>query len=520
MNIYRPTGTNGLLGAVLYCLALAVFVVAAHTQEPRGIDTVIRSKAPASPKPTPERPREIVTLLNDARLSAPELAADVFLHVIESKKVVDPAWRREIIDEAKRIIADVKRVAPVVIAFGNPKELNDTEEYIQAAVSRQNLDRLSFHSRLIKLVVETDPAEARFMTFQLGGDLGLTPRSCRDILIYSPDDMYLAVAKVAATSFTERQIVEGERALFLLPWVENLQSPTQILPAIRLTKQNQGSQAERQMLWNALSKSIDRNFSDDRSFTALVKSGDLSTQISRIVAENSDAAVADLAAAFRSMLRKNLGSRCSENAINKGMSLPAYIAMANKLFVTKPLAADEIVTTEVLGTAQPVRLLVKSTAAKSLREEGVSTMGHTILEGRIVKHDQTDAGWIGRLNGFVDKLLAFQGAEGETETELLMLKSSFLGAILVQSVEPGELHRSITTRYLRLLVASPLQKKDFGQWLFWVKDVEKLAGTDFLSLASEFPNQNIEVMLKMRKLGVSDNKNRPPQIRRPPGESR
>src|SRR5436853_2350555 len=84
-----------------------------------------------SPTPTPERPREIVALLNDARLAAPELAVDTFLKVVESKKVTDLVWRKEIIDEAWRMIDDVQFPMPMRLAYGSnfdhEGELDDTE---------------------------------------------------------------------------------------------------------------------------------------------------------------------------------------------------------------------------------------------------------------------------------------------------------------------------------------------------------------------------------------------------------
>ena len=128
----------------------------------------------------------------------------------------------------------------------------------------------------------------------------------------------------------------------------------------------------------------------------------------------------------------------------------------------------------------------------------------TIVDNKLVKHDQTDAEWISRVNGFIDKLLAFEGSEGEIETELLMFKTAFLGAMLSDAVEPGELHRTIVRRYLQVIVRSPLQKTDFVQWLFWVEGLENYAHDDFAVIAPEFPNQNIKVLLAIRKLGIAD----------------
>jgi len=153
-------------------------------------------------------------LLNDARLAAPELAVDTFLKVGESKKIADPVWRKEIIDEALRMIDDVQYPMPMRLAFGGQNELNDTEAYISAGAYRAKLDRLSLKGRVVTLLLETEPTRAKQMIFQMGGALGLKPRSCEDVLTYYADDIYPVVAKVAAAAFTERHVAEGQRALF------------------------------------------------------------------------------------------------------------------------------------------------------------------------------------------------------------------------------------------------------------------------------------------------------------------
>src|SRR5437879_6540890 len=147
-------------------------------------------KAEAKPTPTPERPREIVALLNDARLAAPELGVDTFLKVLESKKITDPVWRKEILEEALRMIDDVQYPMPMRPAYGGKVEANNklqgTEDFLLALAYTAKLDRLSFRGRVITLLLETEPARAKQMIFQMGGDFGLKPRSCEDALTYSP----------------------------------------------------------------------------------------------------------------------------------------------------------------------------------------------------------------------------------------------------------------------------------------------------------------------------------------------
>ena len=72
-------------------------------------------------------------MLTDARYAAPELGVDIFLKVLESKKVTDAVWRKEILDEALRMLDDVQYPMPMRLAFGEPRQLNDTAEYLLAA---------------------------------------------------------------------------------------------------------------------------------------------------------------------------------------------------------------------------------------------------------------------------------------------------------------------------------------------------------------------------------------------------
>ena len=51
------------------------------------------------------------------------------------------------------------------------------------------------------------------------------------------------------------------------PWIDNIQSPSQIMPAFDLLNELQGPASERQMLIGAFERAINRNFGDDRSFS-------------------------------------------------------------------------------------------------------------------------------------------------------------------------------------------------------------------------------------------------------------
>ncbi len=472
---------------------------------------VCAQKPEAKPTPTPERTREIVALLNDARLAAPELAVDTFLKVVESKKVTDPVWRREIIDEALRMIDDVQYPMPMQPAFGGQNEINDTAEYILASAYLRKLDRLSFQGRIISLISETDPQRAKQLVFQTGGQFKLKPRACEDIMTYNVGDIYPVVAKVATAAFTERQVAEGQRALFVAPWIENIDSPTQISAVLDLVRKMKGPALERQILFNALSSSINRNFKDDRSFTNSLRWGGIAAVIGKTIAAEPDLLKSELTEAYRSMLTRNLrATRCEDNEIKKDGPLPDYVEEANKLMPDKPLTYDDVAASDLKGTVKIEHLMVKYPGLKKLRDDFIEIKGTTIVDNGSVKHDPTDAEWVARVDVFMDRLLAYTGTDGETESALLMMKSSALGAFVADAVGPGELRKSIVRKYLRLLAGLSLQKSSFIEWYFWIGMMENMDPADFSEVAPEFPNPNLRVMVAAKKL-LEEPKKDPPK---------
>ena len=165
-----------------------------------------------SPTPTPERPREIVALLNDARLAAPELAVDTVLRVLESKKIKDVQWRRELLEEAMRMADDVKYPIRRERAYYGTGIVDTVSGYMTYAYN-EKLDTLSLKARIIKDWLAEDKTRARQIVYQMGGDLKLKPLTCDDAMGYLVDDIYASVAAVAKDSFTPTEISDGVRGL-------------------------------------------------------------------------------------------------------------------------------------------------------------------------------------------------------------------------------------------------------------------------------------------------------------------
>lgn len=406
--------------------------------------------------------------------------------------MTEKEWRKELIDEILRLIDDVPaRVSlrPVSIRGVN---LSNTNIYLIAAASSLKLDQLSLKSRVIKILAESEPERARQIVFDLGGQLKLKSRSCEDALIYDVDSIYTAVAQVAKVAFPESQIADGRRALFLLPWIETIESPTQLVPAMALIERIQDPLIERRMLFNALSESMDRSFNDDRSFSATANSVGTKMASSAV---NDETLKRQLLDAYRGFLAKNIqSSRCKDNVITRDDSVPDYIEKANKLLPEKPLALDDIVTRTSEGAVKTTDLAAKSASIRMFTEE-LRKLQSQVGDNKPANPVASDLDWQQRVRMIVEKVISFDGKDGETDEEVLFIKCSALGVIL-QIVKTTELKKSVFRSSILTLSRSPLQKTNFPIWSYLAKGLQQSDRQLFSDLALETPNSNLNIMIR------------------------
>jgi len=466
----------------------------------------------ASPTPTPERNRAIVALLNDARLAAPELAVDIFLKVVETKKVTDPVWRKEIIDEALRMTDDVKH--PIAMRAVSVKGIliNNTDAGLSGMAFNEKLDGLSLKSRVVMQMADLDIVRAKRIVFEMGGQFRLKPRSCEDLLTYEIGEIYPAVAKVAKSAFNEKEIADGRRALFVAPWIENIESPTQISSAIDLIQEMQGSPVEKQVLFAALSQAIGKNFNDDRTFmSAVVWGAGLAKKIEKLISAESDFVKGDIVSAYREFLLKNLRTaRCKENEIKKEDPMPPFIEAANRLFPDKPISVEDIISSELKDGPKGVDLLANSSDTRQIKSELISLTGAGPPD-KPYEFDKTNIEWQSKVTEFVDRIPNWKPREEISDLRLFSLRATLYGAIL-QTASEGELMKTIVRRYLRFMAAASLQKDDYIHWSSQVRLVKGLLGKNddiFYEIAAEFPNPNFRVMVAAKKVLAAEKEKSP-----------
>lgn len=459
------------------------------------------SNPPPTASPTPERPRDIVSLLNDARLASPELTVDTLLKVVESGKVKDRAWKKDILEESLRVVDDVGNPVQLWPVMIKGVVVNNTMAFAIGEAHSRKLDRLNLIGRVAKLMLEVDPERAKQILFAINGDLKLKSRTCSDNLTYQVRDIYSVVGAAAKVLFNSKEIADGRRALFLLPWIENIESPRQVNPVLRLLVELEGPESEKQMLVSALQRALVRNFHDDRSFTSEVSSSSttLSMKIKALKGAEPDDSLAKIITIYRAYLVKNLQStRCKDNEVKASEPLPSYILSANELFSKKPLTAEDLVTSDYADTGKFVDIKARSTSIKELNNRLPPLKGE-IVDNKIVHFSGPE--WQAKVVALVESVIAWEGSDGETETEMLVVRSAFFEYML-QSIDDPEFRKNITRKYLAHLAASRVQKTDFVSWYMWVSGVQKQNPDIFAQLFDDFPNPNLAVMVKLKKLGL------------------
>lgn len=193
--------------------------------------------------------------------------------------------------------------------------------------------------------------------------MSLKPLSCQEFLLYETSEFYELIGKIAKESFTQNQIKQGRRIIFLSPFLENMISVSQISPVVKMLSASNLTGNEMSQLESLFNKSLRKISGDDRAFSYEMNFG----STTRDLIEFSKKFVSDSAfyeefrKSYKDFLSKNLqGVRCRDNVDyekrtgkkiidaqnesgeNPEIKLPVYVYAVNEyLFEESPITAEE-----------------------------------------------------------------------------------------------------------------------------------------------------------------------------------
>src|SRR5947209_12563666 len=228
----------------------------------------IQTDAPArtAQRKRPPRPAELEALVVDARALPPEFAADVLLRLVESGKITERAWQRELLEEAFRTAGGAQQPIKRRIAPG----LNYayTREDYEARAFGLNLDTMSLRLRAVNTMLKVDKRKARELFTELPTKLPLAPLTCDDVLVYDVSKFYETLTELAQDTFSAEQKARDEDVLFVTPYVDAMSAPAQVAPIATLIWNLEDSSSRLMTLLNAYIAALRKIDADDRSFAA------------------------------------------------------------------------------------------------------------------------------------------------------------------------------------------------------------------------------------------------------------
>jgi hypothetical protein len=422
------------------------------------------------PVPLDQRPPKILDALNAASMAQPEIAADLMLRLVESGKVRGSNWQWEVLNNIDRVVDDVRHPVRRRMTRIGGASVDTRSGYLSYAYDLK-LDRLSLTSRLVRQFQKLDRDRARQILINTASDLKLKRLECTDPLVYDVTDIYTTVGEFASASFSKKEIEEGVRALFLSTWIDGVESPAQIGPTLDLVLKFSSSPSEKSLLFQAMSRAIDRDFADDRSFSHALEFDRLDSRIAQIISGQGDLHLKEeLVTAFRSFLVKNLNRpRCSDNKITSADELEAKLIRFNFLFPAKPIKPDEVSSDDSDGAAEIFNYWW-SPSAKKLQNEL-----------RVLRMNKPDAGdtsaadiWNNEVSNFIAQMDSWESSDSESADDIFNQKCVLYRALLgVVSDRP--LKTDVFSRFHRYLSGSSMYSRNVTEWLV---HVQWLSGVD------------------------------------------
>jgi len=227
----------------------------------------MRSAEQAAPnkETKPILPDGVQAILDNVEDVDPELHADALLALIESSVRLDRPMK---IKFARRAAEEALQAsAPIKMSSGVLLEGHDSAEGLEVRDYDRGLDRLSLLSRTVIDMSNLDTAEA----WKLAASMLLPempPVRCSNALAYNPASYYAALQAVSEVANTLPGRSKSARVDLLAPAVSQLQTHTQVVPALRLLSEPGLSVHEREVLTGLFLNALARLTGDPRGFTA------------------------------------------------------------------------------------------------------------------------------------------------------------------------------------------------------------------------------------------------------------
>lgn len=425
-------------------------------------------QTPAARKSTPSRNNEIQNLVVAARSLPAEFAIDILLRIASSNSV-DKQRKQQLLEDAFILSSEVQnalreKVIPI------PGASVDRRSSYRSYAFDLKLDTLSIRIRIIDQMFSLDKSRALRMLEQVSPKLTFRNLSCSDQTIYDVGDFYRVLERITRSAYDEKQIQQGERVQFLLPYIENMTSPVQISPLANLLIGVGLKPREAIIVTQAFAHALRKISVDDRLFTAALKQDRTTYSLIRLIdwAGKNEVLSTDLGKAYRVYLSKHLtGTRCEDNVKGIGDELPNYVREINYFYHGDPFTPDEIKASRV-EHGPPKQEYFESPDSKRLQDNFKTLRGYDDVDPS-AEELKSSASWQEKMLDYLRQLETWN-SNSESSVDSLHQKSNLYMALL-QIVPAGNAADQVVVSYVKLLSQDSSMQESRIEWLWHVNDL-------------------------------------------------
>lgn len=411
------------------------------------------------PVDPPSLPADVRSLVDRVPSVPAEFSADILIRVAGLEKL-ERSSRIRLLEDAFRQALQAQQPFRRRPALLRP---DGSTGFLERAYS-QELDGMTLEMRAIEALLPLDPAKARALFTEL--PLPKLPRlECGDLLTYDVSRFYPVLSKIAAGTFSPKEIQAEESFKFLTRYA-SLTSPAQIGPMAEVIATAKLSDSQFQGLVATFSSSVKQLSADDRAFTA-ARPYAVQIRILKQAIEKRGLNPAPLIEAYRMYLVRHLTAvRCADTAqggaqvtletiptevseMQMAMNAGAYFNDSLRIDPIQPLSMEEQTPSKTDGEVKGP----KGCGGPECQAVVIGYRSLIMKEGGIpiLPADRAATDWQDRLRGLLNSLAEWKQDAAATAAEHFRFKVSLYSDLL--GITPPGPNRDLVLRathdYLR-----------------------------------------------------------------------
>jgi hypothetical protein len=482
-------------------------------------------------KENKQLPIEILNIIQYARPLQPELTADIFLKLATLNKIDDRELTTELLKEAFFLANGSKEKVRRKIIYKSRRILTNRTTFIDRA-QKFGFNRLSLQTRIVNEIAKIDPQLSNELFSHITVDDLYAPLTCSDDLAYDPSDLYAGMAEISRRMFSEQDVAENKRLLFLTRFIDKFGSHSQVLPALRMLEQLDLKKDERSYLVSVYSRSLQSIRQEDVSFSQTVNYENSLSELARFSfrLNGEEATYDEYINALRHYIVSNLSApRCEynialetsdkrnrvaklENVISDNEEmLPVYFENLNKsIFSEKPVSADETKPKSVIRNDHSSKVEANN-AFDRIYSETLGKLSSWEDDLPTTDEQKKSYEWQAEFSKMLNMIAEIKPSSSIDEMETFHRKCILYRSML--RIAPNvKLRSQVISSYAALLRDGSIRRESISEWFLEFDDLkQEIAGTqeDKVELFASLRRSNIDAVNLY--LDLEELMTRPPQ---------